>query len=222
MIRVLIVDDQELVRDGLAMIIDAQADMVTCGGVADGAAVLEAVRDTGPDVVVMDIRMPRGDGIEATRRLREAGYARLAILILTTFDLDEYVYHALKAGANGFLLKDVPRARLLDGIRTVAAGEALLAPAVTRRMIERYVATSQPSPPPQLESLSSRERDVLEQLARGRSNAEIGTELFLGEATVKTHVTSILRKIGVRDRLQAVIWAYEHGVVRPQSPSGTG
>lgn len=215
MIRVLIVDDQELVRDGLAMIVGAQPDMEVCGEAGDGANIVAVVRESHPDVVLMDIRMPGTDGISATSHLRTSGFGRLAILVLTTFDLDEYVYQALKAGATGFLLKDTPRARLLEGIRTVAAGESLLAPAVTKRLIERYVTTAQPSPPRAFHDLSDREREVLHQLAQGRSNAEIGAALFLGEATVKTHITSILRKIGVRDRVQAVIWAYENGVIRP-------
>ncbi len=215
MIRVLVVDDQELVRDGLAMIVDAQPDMEVCGQAGDGNGIVTLVRETRPDVVLMDIRMPDIDGITATRQLRAAAFDRLAILVLTTFDLDEYVYEALKAGATGFLLKDTPRAKLLDGIRTVSTGESLLAPAVTRRLIESYVAAAQPSSQPDLGGLSAREQDVLQQLVLGRSNAEIGAALYLGEATVKTHITAILRTIGVRDRVQAVIWAYENGFVQP-------
>ena len=218
MIRVLLADDQELVRDGFALILDAQEDVEVVGQAPDGAAAVELARATMPDVVLMDVRMPVMDGIEATRRLREGGFERLGILMLTTFDLDEYVYEALRAGASGFLLKDVPRATLVDAVRTVAAGDAMLAPAVTKKLIERYVATPlQPEPPPELEELSEREREVLLCITRGRSNAEIAAELHLSEATVKTHVASLLRKLGLRDRLQAVVWAYESGVVTPGS-----
>ena len=218
-IRVLLADDQELVRDGFAMILDAQADIEVVGQAADGAEALARAREAMPDVVLMDVRMPGIDGIEATRRLREAGFERLAVLVLTTFDLDEYVYEALRAGANGFLLKDVPRKTLIDAIRTVASGDALLAPAITKRLIERYVNEPQPSGPPAvLEELTARERDVLMGLARGLSNAEIAEELVVAEATVKTHVAAVLRKLDLRDRTQAVVWAYESGLVRP----GTG
>jgi DNA-binding NarL/FixJ family response regulator len=170
-----------------------------------------------PDVVLMDVRMPGMDGIEATRRLRDGGFERLAILMLTTFDLDEYVYEALRAGASGFLLKDVPRAALVEAVRTVAAGDALLAPTITRRLIERFVASPSPTAPPpsDLVDLSERERDVLLCLVRGRSNAEVAADLHVSEATVKTHVAAVLRKLGVRDRVQAVVWAYESGLVRP-------
>jgi DNA-binding NarL/FixJ family response regulator len=160
------------------------------------------------------------DGIEATRRLRAAGLHRLAVLIVTTFDLDGYVYEALRAGANGFLLKDAPRSALVHGIRTVAAGEALLAPAITRRLIERFVSQPPPAdtPPPELAELTERERDVLLRLARGRANAEIARELFVSEATVKTHVAHVLRKLGLRDRVQAVVYAYEAGLVQRGEP----
>jgi DNA-binding NarL/FixJ family response regulator len=217
MIRVLLADDQELVRDGFAMILDAQPDMEVVGQAADGARSVELARTLMPDVVLMDVRMPVMDGIEATRRLRAAGLHRLAVLILTTFDLDEYVYEALRAGASGFLLKDVPRSTLIQGVRTVATGEALLAPTITRRLIERFV--SQPPPtrarPRELDELTDREQDVLLRLARGRSNSEIARELFLSEATVKTHVAHILRKLGLRDRVHAVVYAYEAGLVSP-------
>jgi DNA-binding NarL/FixJ family response regulator len=216
MIRVLLADDQELVRDGFALILDAQEDLEVVGQAADGAEAVEQAQATMPDVVLMDVRMPVMDGIEATRRLREGGFERLGILMLTTFDLDEYVYEALRAGASGFLLKDVPRAALIDAVRTIAAGEALLAPTVTRKLIERYVSTPlHAEPPVELGELSEREHEVLLCLTRGRSNAEIAADLFLSEATVKTHVASLLRKLGLRDRVQAVVWAYESGVVRP-------
>ncbi len=215
MIRVLLVDDHELVRDGFAMILDAQHDMEVVGQAADGARVVELARALAPDVVLMDVRMPVVNGIEATRQLRAAGLSRVAVLMLTTFDLDEYVYEALRAGASGFLLKDVPRATMLHAVRTVAAGEATLAPTITRRLIERFV--NQPpltqAPPPELTELTDRERDVLLPLARGRSNSEIAGELFVSDATVKTHVAHVLRKLGLRDRVQAVVYAYEAGLV---------
>jgi DNA-binding NarL/FixJ family response regulator len=215
-IRVLLVDDQELVRDGFAMILDAQADIEVVGHASDGSAVVARARETMPDVVLMDVRMPGTDGIEATRRLRAAGFARLGILMLTTFDLDEYVYEALRAGASGFLLKDVPRATLIDGVRTIAAGESLLAPAITRKLIERFVSSplATDERPAEMARLSGREQDVLMRIARGRSNAEIAAELFLSEATVKTHVAAVLRKLELRDRVQAVVWAYESGLVQ--------
>jgi DNA-binding NarL/FixJ family response regulator len=216
MIRVVVVDDQELVRDGFTLILDAQPDIEVVGQAGDGTQVVEVARATMPDVVLMDVRMPVRDGIEATHALRAAGFRRLAILMLTTFDLDEYVYSALRAGASGFLLKDVPRATLIEAVRTVAAGEALLAPTITRRLIERYVSGPQaPATPPDLDHLSDREQEVLLGLARGRSNAEIAQSLHISDATVKTHVGGVLRKLSVRDRIEAVIWAYETGFVRP-------
>jgi DNA-binding NarL/FixJ family response regulator len=219
-IRVLLADDQELVRDGFAMILDAQDDMEVVGQAADGARSVELARALTPDVVLMDVRMPVMDGIEATRRLRAAGLRRVAVLMLTTFDLDEYVYEALRAGASGFLLKDVPRSTLIQGVRTVAAGEALLAPAITRRLIERFVSQPPPSQarPRELDEVTDREQDVLLRLARGRSNSEIAHELFLSEATVKTHVAHILHKLGLRDRVHAVVYAYEAGLVSPGHP----
>ncbi|HEX2771133.1 MAG TPA: response regulator transcription factor [Micromonosporaceae bacterium] len=215
MIRVLLADDQELVRDGFTMILDAQPDIEVVGQAADGARAVELARSLSPDVVLMDIRMPVMDGIEATRRLRAAGLNRLAVLMLTTFDLDEYVYEALRAGATGFLLKDVPRATLIQGVRTVAAGEALLAPTITRRLIERFVTQPSPAqtPPPELAELTDRERDVLLRLARGRSNSEIARDLYVSDATVKTHVAHVLRKLNLRDRVHAVVYAYETGLV---------
>jgi DNA-binding NarL/FixJ family response regulator len=215
-IRVLLVDDQELVREGFAMILDAQTDIEVVGYASDGSEAVARARETMTDVVLMDVRMPGTDGIEATRRLRAAGFERLGILMLTTFDLDEYVYEALRAGASGFLLKDVPRATLIDGVRTVAAGESLLAPAITRKLIERFVSgplvTNER--PAEMALLSGREQDVLMHIARGRSNAEIAAALFLSEATVKTHVAAVLRKLDLRDRVQAVVWAYESGLVQ--------
>lgn len=217
MIRVALADDQELLRDALATILDAQADMEVVAQVADGKELLVAVRESAPDIVLMDIRMPVMDGIEATRRLREEGFERLAILVLTTFDVDHYVYDALRAGANGFMLKDVPRAAVIDAVRTIHAGNALLAPAITRRLIERYAAEPrQPRGRPQkLELLSPREVETLMLLADGRSNAEIAAELVVTEATVKTHVAAVLRKLALRDRTHAVIWAYESGLIKP-------
>ena len=217
MIRVLLADDQELLRDALAVILDAQPDIDVLAQAATGEEVLAMVREQVPDVVVMDVRMPVMDGIEATRRLRAAGFNRLGILMLTTFDLDEYVYAALRAGASGFMLKDVPRASVIAAVRTIAAGDSLLAPAITRRLIERYAAGAPETagPPAELALLSPREKDTLLRLARGRSNAEIASELFLSEATIKTHVAAVLRKLELRDRTQAVVWAYENGIIRP-------
>jgi DNA-binding NarL/FixJ family response regulator len=210
----------ELVRDGFAMILDAQDDIEVVGQAADGVRVVELARTLTPDVVLMDVRMPVVNGIEATHHLRAAGLHRVAVLILTTFDLDEYVYEALRAGASGFLLKDVPRATLLHAVRTVATGEAMLAPAVTRRLIERFINQPPPTqdPPPELAELTERERDVLARLARGRANSEIARDLFLSEATVKTHVAHVLHKLGLRDRVQAVVYAYEAGLVSPGQP----
>jgi DNA-binding NarL/FixJ family response regulator len=216
-IRVLIADDHELLRNGLRGMLDAQQDMEVVGEAEDGArAVDEAIR-LHPDVVIMDIRMPRLDGIEATKRLAAQGEKAPRVLVLTTFDLDEYVYEALRAGAGGFMLKDAPPRQLAEAVRTVAAGEALLAPAVTKRLIERYV-----SRPPadavrreRFAELTERELEVLKLLTRGLSNVEIAERLFLSEATVKTHVTRVLNKLGVRDRVQAVVLAYESGLAQP-------
>ena len=214
MIGVLIADDQELVREGLRMMLDAEPDICVVGEASDGNEALAGVRRHDPDVLVMDIRMPTLDGIEATRRLTE-WESRARVLILTTFDLDEYVYRAMKAGASGFLLKDATREQLAAGVRTVAGGDALLAPAVTRRLIEDFC--SRPGPGAgQSEAvmrLSRRELEVLELLGRARSNAEIATELYLGETTVKSHVSRILAKLGLRDRIQAVVFAYETGLI---------
>ncbi|MFL5865938.1 MAG: response regulator [Thermoleophilaceae bacterium] len=216
MIRVVIADDQDLVREGLRMMLDAEKDIEVVGEAANGAKALDAARDNDPDVVLMDVRMPEVDGLEATARLVDSN-ARTRVLVLTTFDLDEYVYRAMKAGASGFLLKDANREQLAAAVRTVAAGDALLAPAITRRLVEDFCRRPPPSagPPPAAEELSDRELEVLRLLAQGMSNAEIAGELFLSEATVKSHVARILGKLGLRDRVQAVVFAYESGIVRP-------
>ena len=221
MIRVLVADDQALVRGGFRMILDAQTGMEVVAEAGDGREALEKAGELRPDVVLMDIRMPELDGLEATRRLL-AGDGSSRVLILTTFDADEYVYEAMKAGASGFLLKDVRPEQLADAVRTVASGDALLAPAITRRLIEQFVRRPPPgvSKPPELARLTERELDVLVLVARGLSNSEIATALFLTEATVKTHVTHILAKLGLRDRVQAVVLAYESGLVQPGAQTG--
>ena len=215
MIRVLLADDQALVREGFAMILDAQEDIEVVGSASDGAEAVALVRELSPDVVLMDIRMPAVDGIEATRRLLDGAGSRTRVLILTTFDLDEYVYDALKAGASGFLLKDVPRAQLVAAVRTVAAGDQLLSPSITRKLIEEFVRRGprQAGIPAAVASLTERELDVLRHVARGCTNAEIAKELYLSEATVKTHVGHVLQKLDLRDRVQAVVLAYESGLV---------
>ena len=218
MIRVLLADDQALVRSGLQMILAAQPDIEVVAEAENGRQAIDLTNRLVPDVVLMDVRMPVLDGLEATRRLVELGTAA-RILILTTFDLDEYVYAAIRAGASGFLLKDVRPAQLVEAIHVVADGDALLAPAVTKRLLERFAATL-PTPEeraPALATLTDRERDVLELVASGLSNAEIAQRLFLGETTVKTHVSSLLKKLGLRDRVQAVVLAYDAGLVRPAS-----
>ncbi len=222
MTRILLVDDQELVRAGFRMILDLEPDLEVVGEAADGEECLRRTRELAPDVVLMDIRMPRLDGIEATRRL-SASAAAPKVLVLTTFDLDEYVYRAMRAGASGFLLKDVPREQLVAGVRVVARGEALLAPAITRRVVERFVRLPDPGSgvPAAVSALSPRELDVLRLVARGCSNAEIAGRLVLGEATVKTHVGRVLAKLGLRDRVQAVVLAYECGLVQPGSAEPT-
>ena len=219
MIRVLLADDHATMRHGLRGILGAQDDISVVGEAEDGWAAVEEAGRLHPDVVVMDIRMPRLNGIEATRRLVAKDADRPRVLVLTTFDLDEYVYEAIRAGASGFLVKDTPPERLADAVRTVAAGEALLAPSLTRRLIERYVTTTASAAALRegFGELAERELEVLRLLTRGLSNAEIGRELFLSEATVKTHVTRVLQKLGVRDRAQAVVLAYESGFVRPGS-----
>jgi DNA-binding NarL/FixJ family response regulator len=211
-IRVLIVDDQELMRAGFRMILEAERDIRVVGEAGDGLAAIDAAAVTSPDVVLMDIRMPRMDGVEATRRLRDQ-----RVIILTTFDHDEYVVEALRAGASGFLLKDAPPAELVRAVRVVAAGDALLAPTVTRRLLDRMVAqlTIAHGSNPRLEQLTEREREVLQLVARGRSNGEIAGELHVSETTVKTHVSHVLEKLDLRDRVQAVVMAYESGLVTP-------
>lgn len=216
MIRVLVADDHALARSGLSAMLGVQPDIEVAGTAADGVEAVEAARRIRPDLVLMDIRMPRMDGIEATRRLRAAPDGP-AVLILTTFDLDQYVYEALRAGAGGFLLKDAPPGQLAEAVRTVAAGQSLLAPAVTRRLIERFL-TVPPGGGEALHRLTEREREVLTHVGRGRSNAEIAEELHLSEATVKTHLSRILAKAGLRDRVAAVVFAYEQGLVRPGDP----
>jgi DNA-binding NarL/FixJ family response regulator len=217
-VRVVVADDQELVRSGFAMIVDAQPDLAVVGEAADGDQAVTLARRERADVVLMDVRMPRVDGIEATRRLAGPGVADpVKVVILTTFDLDEYVFAALRAGASGFLLKDVRREDLVHAVRVVARGDALLAPAVTRRLIEDFARRPARSPAaavaPGLDRLTPREREVLVLIGRGRNNAEIGAELFVGEATVKTHVGRVLMKLDLRDRVHAVIYAYEAGLV---------
>jgi DNA-binding NarL/FixJ family response regulator len=220
-IRVLIADDQPLVRAGLRKIFDADPGLEIVDEAPNGLAAVESARRLRPDVVVMDIRMPVLDGLEATRRLTaDAGGER--ILILTTFDLDEYVYEALRAGASGFMLKDAPAEDLIAAVRIVAGGEGLLAPGITRRVIERFAGLPgpEPKPPAELAELTAREREVLELLAVGLSNAEIAERLVISDGTVKTHVARVLGKLGLRDRVQAVIFAYESGLTRPGIPSG--
>jgi DNA-binding NarL/FixJ family response regulator len=224
-IRVLVVDDQELVRSGFCVILDAADGITVAGEAADGQAAVAAVAGTHPDVVLMDIRMPGMDGLAATRLITGAAETESGappkVVMLTTFDLDDYVYEALRAGASGFLLKDSPRHDLIAAVRAAAAGDALLAPSVTRQLIEAFARRppeAAPSPS-RLASLTAREKDVLLLLARGRSNAEIATTLFVSDATVKTHVGNVLAKLGLRDRVQAVILAYETGLVTPGDPS---
>jgi DNA-binding NarL/FixJ family response regulator len=215
-IRVLIADDQELVRAGFRKLLDAEDGITVVGEAADGGQAVALATRLAPDVVLMDIRMPRMDGLEATRRL--TGSTAVQVLILTTYDLDEYVFEALRAGASGFLLKDSPPDSLIGGIRTVARGDALLAPSVTRRLIAEFARRPPENARPALPDLSPRETEVLIQVARGLSNREIAGKLFLGEATIKTHVGSILAKLGCRDRVQAVVAAYEAGLVQPGHP----
>jgi DNA-binding NarL/FixJ family response regulator len=224
-ISILLADDQPMLRLGFRLVLDAQDDMQVTGEAGDGAAALRLVQATHPDVVLMDVRMPGMDGIEATRRIvASAGTTR--VLILTTFDLDEYAYAGLRAGASGFLLKDVPPDDLLSAIRAVASGDAVVAPAVTRRLLAAFLphlpdpgAAPEAAMPAAVKELTAREREILTEVAAGRSNAEIAQRLVLAEATVKTHVGRMLSKLDLRDRVQAVVYAYEHGLVRPQPRS---
>ena len=221
-VRLVIVDDQALVRAGFRMILEAELDIDVVGEAADGVEALRVIRDMRPDVALMDVRMPELDGIEAARQLLADHDTVTRVVMLTTFDMDEYVYEALRAGASGFLLKDVPPEQLVAGIRAVASGDALLAPSITRRVIEEFVRRppdgARPAPAG-LEDLTAREREVLLEIARGRSNAEIAKALWVSETTVKTHVARILMKLRLRDRVQAVVLAYECGLVRPGEPA---
>lgn len=212
-IRVAIVDDQALIRSGLRMILEAEDDIDVVGDAADGSDARRMVSDTKPDVVLMDVRMPVMDGIEATRTILTGESPQPKVIMLTTFDLDEYVFDALRAGASGFLLKDTPPDDLIGAIRVVADGEALLSPSVTRRLIAEFTAAPRPRPAARPDQLTDREVDVLRALARGLSNAEIAEELFVSETTVKTHVSHILTKLELRDRVQAVVFAHESGLV---------
>jgi DNA-binding NarL/FixJ family response regulator len=218
-VRVLIADDQHLVRAGFRLILERQPGIEVAGEAASGTDAVTLTRQLAPDVVLMDIRMPELDGIQATRLIRSDPASVTRVIILTTFDLDEYVYLALRAGASGFLLKDLPPEDLARAVRTASQGDTLLAPAVTRRLIEHFTATSHPAAPPdELGQLTPRESEVLRLLATGLSNAEIAAALFVAETTVKTHVARMLTKLGLRDRVQAVVFAYQHGLV-PARPS---
>ncbi|BCB77373.1 response regulator transcription factor [Phytohabitans flavus] len=214
---VLICDDQELVRVGLRMIVDSQPDLTVVGEAADGEAAIARALELKPDLVLMDVRMPKLDGVAATERVC-AALPDTRVLVITTFDLDEYAYAALRAGASGFLLKDSPAAEMLVAMRGVLRGDAMVGPSVTRRLLDRYVTGVAPlEADPRLAALTDREREVLGLVARGLSNAEIAAKLFLGETTVKTHVARILAKLHIRDRVHAVVLAYETGLVRPGS-----
>ena len=212
-LRVVLVDDQALVRAGFRMILGAEPDLEVVGEAGNGREAVEVVAATAPDVVLMDVRMPEMDGIEATRLVTAAPDAP-RVLVLTTFDLDELVYDALRAGASGFLLKEAPPEQLVAGVRAVAAGDQLLAPSVTRRLIERFTAQAPPAEPAAVDELTPRELEVLQLVARAMTNAEIAAHLFVSETTVKTHVARILMKLGLRDRVQAVVLAYERGLVQ--------
>jgi len=225
MIRVVVADDQELVRTGFCVILEAAGDITVVAEAVDGVQAVQAVADHQPDVVLMDVRMPEMDGLEATRRI--TGGDRAAgpkVVMLTTFDLDEYVYEALRAGASGFLLKDAPRHDLIAAVRNAATGNGLLAPSVTIRLIDAFARRPPHTlpAPSRLASLTARERDILLRLARGMTNAEIAADLVVSDATVKSHVGSLLAKLGLRDRVQAVILAYETGIVRPGEPGTIG
>jgi DNA-binding NarL/FixJ family response regulator len=223
MTKVLIADDQSLVRAGFRMILEAEPGFEVVGEASDGLTAVLAARETEPDVILMDVRMPNVDGLEATRRLLEGKEEGPRILILTTFDLDEYVYEALRAGASGFLLKDTPPEHLVEAIRIVAGGDALLSPSITRRVISEFVRRPPASvrqSPEGLDELTARELEVLRLIARGLSNAEIAAEAYVSETTVKTHVARILMKLRLRDRVQAVVFAYEHGIVQAGDATG--
>jgi DNA-binding NarL/FixJ family response regulator len=215
-IRVLLADDQELVRAGFRMILETQADIEVAGDAGDGAEAVAATRRLQPDVVLMDIRMPNLDGLQATKQVVAAGSGS-RVVILTTFDLDEYVYQALAAGASGFLLKNAPPEQLIGAVRVVAAGDALLAPSITRRVIEQFTRLPRPGGTDAVVGLTARERDVFKLIARGLSNAEIAAQLVVSDATVKSHVGHLLAKLQLRDRVQAVVLAYESGLIRPGS-----
>jgi DNA-binding NarL/FixJ family response regulator len=216
-IRVLVADDQSMVRAGFRMLLAGEPDIEVVGEASTGLDAVTGAADLHPDVALMDIRMPGLDGIEATRRIVAADPGT-RVLILTTFDLDEYIYEGLRAGASGFVLKDDPPEQLIAAIRTVAAGDALLSPAVTKRVIAQFTRTQRPRPPRGIDDLTARERDILRLMAQGLSNAEIGRALFIGDTTVKTHVTHILQKLDVRDRVQAVVLAYRSGLFAEDAP----
>jgi DNA-binding NarL/FixJ family response regulator len=220
-IRIVVADDQELVRTGFRMILEAQQDLTVVDEARTGREAVEAVRRCTPDVVLMDIRMPGMDGIEATRQITGVTGLVTRVVMLTTFDLDRYVYDSLRAGASGFLLKDVHRDQLVASVRSVVAGESLLAPALTRRLIEQFLHRPPPGPglPDALRHLTGRETEVLGLMARGLSNAEVAAAMMLSEATVKTHVNRLLAKLGLHSRVQAVVLAYETGLVRPGDPA---
>jgi DNA-binding NarL/FixJ family response regulator len=222
-VKVLIVDDQALVRAGFRMILESEPDITIVGEAEDGLQAVDATAELRPDVVLMDIRMPNLDGLEATRRILDRPGESARVLMLTTFDLDEYVYEALRAGASGFMLKDTPPEQLVSAIQVVASGDALLSPTITRRVIEEFIRRPPTSiatqPSPRLSELTARELEVLGFMARGLSNAEIAKDLFVSETTVKTHVARILMKLDLRDRVQAVVFAYETGIVQPGAAS---
>lgn len=213
MIALVLADDQELVRTGFRMILEAESDITVLAEASDGVEAIEAVRSNSPDIVLMDVQMPHMDGLEATRRIAEEFDTR--VVILTTFERDDYIFTAIRNGAAGFLLKNVPPEDLVAAVRTVARGDSLLSPSVTRRIIEEFGRLAPVGATPDLDRLTEREAEVLRAVARGRTNAEIAEELFVGEATVKSHVSAILNKLNLRDRVQAVVFAYESGVIRP-------
>lgn len=217
-IRVLVADDQSMVRAGFRMLLGGEPDIEVVGDASNGLEAVEKAIRLHPSVVLMDIRMPELDGLEATRRILAVD-KEIRVLVLTTFDLDEYIYEALRAGASGFVLKDDPPEQLIAAIRIVAAGEALLSPAITRRVIEQFARQPRPAPPAGFKDLTEREVDVFRLIARGFSNAEIGSELFISDTTVKTHITHILQKLQLRDRVQAVVLAYEAGLVHNKGPA---